>query len=103
MPASVLLIHDIFAGLLSGRLALYFFAVVSIVALKRYIFPQAPQATSSSVSELPGPLCHSWISGNLAQMFSSLGLNYHEELLEKYGRVSCVHGLLGVSAGPYYV
>ncbi|KAH7913645.1 cytochrome P450 [Hygrophoropsis aurantiaca] len=44
---------------------------------------------------IPGPTRQSLWKGNAGQIFDSYGWKFHQMLIEKYGPVSKVHGLLG--------
>ncbi|KAF9527856.1 cytochrome P450 [Crepidotus variabilis] len=52
-------------------------------------------ASRSPLSDLPGPAPHSWLSGNLGQLFNSKGMPFHLSLADTYGGVVKVYGFFG--------
>ncbi|KAF5362054.1 hypothetical protein D9756_002095 [Leucocoprinus leucothites] len=49
----------------------------------------------SPVDDLPGPPVHSWLFGNILEFFNPNGWDFHRGLLERYGNIVKIRGLLG--------
>ncbi|KAL5479084.1 hypothetical protein ACEPAI_2372 [Sanghuangporus weigelae] len=52
-------------------------------------------AFDSSLRDIPGPARTSFIKGNLGQMFSQKGWQFHRDIVRQYGGVVKVYGLCG--------
>ncbi|KAF9445892.1 cytochrome P450 [Macrolepiota fuliginosa MF-IS2] len=49
----------------------------------------------STLYDLPGPPPQSWFKGNLGQLFSPKGLDFHQSLVDTYGGIVKVYGFFG--------
>ncbi|KAL5496136.1 hypothetical protein ACEPAH_3053 [Sanghuangporus vaninii] len=62
--------------------------IFSAPALRRLVF-------GSSLRDIPGPARTSFVKGNLGQMFSQEGWQFHRDIVRQYGGVVKVYGLCG--------
>ncbi|KAF9448806.1 cytochrome P450 [Macrolepiota fuliginosa MF-IS2] len=49
----------------------------------------------SAFDNLPGPPSRSWLFGNIPQLFTPNGWNFHHSILKRYGRAIKLRGVLG--------
>ncbi|KAI0073887.1 cytochrome P450 [Panus rudis PR-1116 ss-1] len=54
--------------------------------------------SKSPLTSIPGPQSHSWVKGNLDQLFDRFGWDFQDELAEKYGSVVKVENKFGQKA-----
>ncbi|PFH46929.1 hypothetical protein AMATHDRAFT_153366 [Amanita thiersii Skay4041] len=50
---------------------------------------------NSKFPQISGPPRETWFKGNLGQLFTSKGLPFHQELVDKYGGIARVYGFFG--------
>ncbi|KAF5360934.1 hypothetical protein D9756_005077 [Leucocoprinus leucothites] len=76
------------ASLLVQGVVVYALSVLLWKLVREYV-------TKSPLDCVPGPPASSFIAGNIKEVFDEYGWKYHYDILEKYGSVMKVKGLLG--------